>query len=130
MLASLRVDSIGHVPLVNQRDGFGPGKRGSFAVGEERRLAPGVERVETLLGLARCSGVFRVHIEAESAAIDLGRAHLYEFEKRWFQVRRLTDVHLQIVHGAVRTGYRFRRVKTGIHSFRILRDGLASATTR
>ena len=46
------VDLVGHMGLADQRQRLGPLERGVFAVGVERRFAPGVEHVQTLLGLA------------------------------------------------------------------------------
>lgn len=51
VLAYRRVDVVGHVRVPNEREALGPFERRALAVGIERRLAPRVEQVETLLGL-------------------------------------------------------------------------------
>ena len=55
---------------------------GPLAIVEERRVAPGVERVEPLLGLARGTGVDSVHVDAVGAAVDLRRAQLQQVHER------------------------------------------------
>src|ERR1700756_4552815 len=56
--------------------GTWPSVSRAFALGVKRRLLPRVEHVESLLSLAQCAGVFRMHVEAVRAPIDLRGAHL------------------------------------------------------
>jgi hypothetical protein len=58
--ADFFVDGIGNVGLGNQGDSFGPGQRGTFAIAVERGFPPGIEFVQTLLGLAQGACVLRV----------------------------------------------------------------------
>jgi hypothetical protein len=51
--------------LGNAGYSFRPRQRGSLAFAEERRLAPGVERVKPLLGFAGRARVFAVHVQAK-----------------------------------------------------------------
>src|SRR4051794_24721760 len=62
--------------LADARDGLGPGQCRPLPVGEEGRLAPGVQRVDPLLRLPRRPGVLRVHVDAIGAAVDLRRPDL------------------------------------------------------
>jgi len=64
------------VTLGNVRHRFGPRERRALALVEERRLAPGIERVEALLGFALGAGILGVHVETVSTAVDLGCASL------------------------------------------------------
>jgi hypothetical protein len=45
---------VRRVTLRDERDGFRPSQGRAFAVGVERRFAPGVEGVEPLFALAEC----------------------------------------------------------------------------
>ena len=81
----LLVHFIGDVPLCDERHGLGPRKRRSLALRVEGRLAPSVEQVEPLLGLARGPQVLRVHVEAVGAAVDLRHAEIQEVEQRLLQ---------------------------------------------
>src|SRR6185312_4454420 len=73
------------VRLGDERDRFGESQGSTFPGREERRLPPGGERIEPLFGLAYRSGVFAVHVEAVSAAVDLRASHLHELHKRMLQ---------------------------------------------
>src|SRR5690606_8101608 len=109
------VDVVWHVRVAEQRDRFGPGKRGALALGEERRLAPGAERVDALLGLAGCPRIFRVHVDAVGARVDLRGANLHELEQRRFEPT-LADLRRQLAHGAVERRVRvFGGVDTWCH---------------
>src|ERR1022692_757052 len=58
--------------LVGEKgDGFGQRQGPPLTVGEERRLAPGAQCVETLFGLTLPSGVLGVHVDAVRTAVDL-----------------------------------------------------------
>lgn len=65
----------------NLRDRLRPSQRGAFFLGEKRCLAPGVERVNPLLGFALGAGVLRVHVETIGAAVDLRGADFYQFQQ-------------------------------------------------
>jgi hypothetical protein len=59
------------VRLRHERHGLDPCQRGPLALVEERRLAPRIESVQPLLGFAGRASIKRVHVDAESAAVDL-----------------------------------------------------------
>src|SRR5919106_3266699 len=67
------VNIIRRARLGYQRQGFGPSKRGAFALAIERRLAPGIQQIKTLLGLAIFSRARGVHVKTKSTPIDLRR---------------------------------------------------------
>src|SRR5579875_105176 len=74
--ACFLVDFVRDLARRYQRDRFGPAEGRPLAVAVEGRLAPGVQLDQPLYCLARRPGVLRVHVEAVSAAVDLGGAHL------------------------------------------------------
>src|SRR3977135_642583 len=80
------VDLVRHMRVRNARDRLGPFERGALAIAEERRLPPGVEGVDALLGFAREARLLRVHVEAIGAAVDLRRADLDELEQSPFDL--------------------------------------------
>ena len=53
-------------------------KRGPFPVVKEWRLPPGRQGVDPLLGLAGRPRVLGVHVDAERAAVELGRADAHQ----------------------------------------------------
>jgi hypothetical protein len=70
--------------------GLGQGQRRPLPRAEERRLPPGGQGVAALLGLAGRPGVLGAHVEAEGAAVELGRPeldqlaeHRVEPDDRW-----------------------------------------------
>ena len=67
----LFVDLVRHVVYGDERDGFRPGQRRSLALGEERGLAPGNERVEALFGFAARPRGLRMQVDSIGAAVDL-----------------------------------------------------------
>ncbi len=71
VLLNFFVDRVWRLISADQREGFGPSQSGPLAICEERSFAPRVQRIQTLLGFAVCTRVFRVHIDAVGAAIDL-----------------------------------------------------------
>src|SRR3546814_6430612 len=57
---------------------FGQGQRGAFARGEQRRFAPDGDMVQPQFGFAVDLGLLDVHVQAEGAAVHLGRADLQQ----------------------------------------------------
>src|SRR6185312_13310373 len=74
----LLIDIVGSARLMQHGQGLGPGERRALAIAVERRLAPGVEQVETLLRFPPLARVGGVHVEAKGAAVDLGGAGHHE----------------------------------------------------
>src|SRR5438067_1572631 len=72
---------VRHVRLRDESDRLDPREARAFAIRKERRLAPRVERIEPLLGLALRARVDRVHVDAERAAVDLRGAQLQEVDE-------------------------------------------------
>src|SRR5262245_1263177 len=62
---------LGRMSIGDTRDRFGPGESGALALGIERRLLPGIEHVETLLGLTGLARVLAVDVETIGASVDL-----------------------------------------------------------
>jgi hypothetical protein len=62
--------------------GLGQRERGALGVGEVRRLSPCCDRVDALVGLARCLELAGVHVDADAAAIDLARPQLEQVAHR------------------------------------------------
>jgi hypothetical protein len=81
MPAHLLVDFVRSVRLMNEGDGLRPGEGRALALAVERGLAPGVEQIEPLLGFASRASFARMHVDAERAAIDLGRKGLHEIDQ-------------------------------------------------
>jgi len=69
MRSCLGIDIIRNVCAPDLGDGFGPGKGGSLARREERRLAPEGHGIQSLLGLSLSARVLRVHVHAVCAAV-------------------------------------------------------------
>jgi len=69
------------VGIADEGDRFRPLERGALALGVERGFAPGVQRVEALLGFPGVAGVLGVHVDAVGAAVDLRGAGLHELEE-------------------------------------------------
>src|SRR3546814_2471678 len=61
------IDIVGRVRLGDQRQGFGPAERGTFALAVERRFAPGVEQIQALLRLALFPGAGGMHVKTKRA---------------------------------------------------------------
>src|SRR6476659_9715695 len=98
------------------RDRLGPLERGALAVGEERCLPPGAERVETLLRLAPEACLLGVHVDAVGTAVDLGGPDLDEVEKALVQLR--CDFAGEAEHGAAHTGgHVFRKIESWFHGW-------------
>src|SRR5690606_1582427 len=88
----------------------------AFARAVEGRLAPGVERVQALLGFAFGARILAVHVDAVRAAVDLRGAHLHEAEQAVLQARAV-DVFLQLHHRLDRFRGNTEVVDTGCHCF-------------
>lgn len=74
------IDVIGDVSFGNQGHSFDPGEGGAFSFGVKGRLAPGIQGIQALLGLAEGAGIFRMHVNAIGAAVDLRGAQLQQVE--------------------------------------------------
>jgi hypothetical protein len=74
--ASQFEDLIGDVGKSYLRHSLGPSQSGALPIGEERRLAPGRQRVQPLFGFAAGSGVLGVHVDAAGTTVDLRGANL------------------------------------------------------
>jgi len=73
--------------LWTDASGLGPAERGAFTIGIARSLAPGRQQVEALLGFSVFARIYRMHIEAVGAAIDLGSTNLHKLGKGRFEAR-------------------------------------------
>src|SRR5207244_7376937 len=58
--------------MADERYSLCPCERGPFPVCVERGLAPGGKAIESLLGFAARAGIFRMHVDAIGAAVELG----------------------------------------------------------
>ena len=67
------IGGVGDVVVAYQGDLFRKRQDGAFFGGVKWRLAPGVEGVDALLAFSVLAGVAGVHVDAEGAAVDLGR---------------------------------------------------------
>jgi len=103
------VDVVRDVSLGNQGDCFGPLERSALTVGIEGGFSPGIEEIETLLGLAEGARVFGVHIEAVGTAIDLGSAHFDELEQGVLEAAGI-DVVLHCQDGLITLGRDLRKI--------------------
>src|SRR5437899_7561754 len=72
-------------------EGLAPSQSRPLPWREHRRLAPGGEKMQTLLALANGPSILRVHIQAGSAAIDLGCSNFHKLEE--FALKRRTSNH-------------------------------------
>ena len=91
------VEFIGRVVLGNEGQGFSPGQGGAFARSEEWRFAPGIERVKTHLRIAGGASVFRMHIDAIGAAVDLRGAQFDQMKQLLIETAGL-QVFFKRVH--------------------------------
>jgi hypothetical protein len=95
-------------------DRLGPFERRAFSIGKERRLAPGVEGVDTLLGFTVEPRVLRVHVDAIGAAVDLRRSDFDQLEEP--PVEALLRFSRKIEHGAANAGADvFRDIDSRVH---------------
>src|SRR5574340_1280131 len=122
VFACFGVKLVGH-SLADARQCLGPGERGTLAVSKERRFAPGVERVQALLGFAARARVFAMHVEAVGAAVDLRGAHLDEFHERMLKAA-VFDVLLQLAHGLEGACGSFHVIKSLFHNVSPLLNSL------
>ena len=60
---------------------LGPFQRRTLTLGVERRLPPGAQPVDPLLGLAEGARVLGVHVEAVGTAVDLRCADLHQLHQ-------------------------------------------------
>ena len=81
------VDLVWHVCVGDTRHRFGPLECRAFAIREERRFAPRIQRVDALFRLAGEARVLRVHVDAIGTAVDLRGADLDELEQRPLECR-------------------------------------------
>src|SRR5918995_3360087 len=84
--------------LGDERERFGPLQRGALARRVVRRLAPCVEAVEALFGLAIRARVLAVHVQTIGATVDLRRAHPDEVKQSVIEAR-LTNLPFEAEHG-------------------------------
>src|SRR5690348_87542 len=85
VLAELLIGIIGRMRFGDPRHRLGPGQRRSFAISVNRRLAPGVQEIKSLLGFAMLTRILCVHVDAEGTAIDLRGAGPDELDQRLFE---------------------------------------------
>ena len=78
---------IRHARVGQTRQCLGPLERGALAIGEERRLAPGVERVDALLGFAGLPRVRVVH----GSGMGILRKALRQFLQKHPHVESVTE---------------------------------------
>jgi len=83
MRTRLLIDGIGHMIVRHQRHRLGPSQRRPLAIAKERGLAPGIQRIQPLLGLSPGPGVLGMHVQAVGASVDLRSPHLHQFDQRW-----------------------------------------------
>src|SRR5580704_14107480 len=79
--ADLLVDRVRDMSFGDQSDGLGPCQGCALLIGVERRFAPGIELIEPLLRFAESAGVFRMHVDAVGASVDLRGAHFHEVDE-------------------------------------------------
>src|SRR3546814_15434055 len=72
---------VGGVGLGDPRQRFGPTKDRALAVSEQRRVAPGVEQMDTHVAFAMLGRILTVHIDAKGAAVDMRRAQTAQLDK-------------------------------------------------
>src|SRR6266404_4888007 len=108
------VDGIRDVRFGNEGHGFDPRQRGAFPVGVKRGFAPGIQLIEALFGLPERAGVFRMHVNAISAAVDLRSAQLQQVEQLVFEAAR-GKIFFQPIHSSLGFGSEFQVVNPGLH---------------
>src|SRR5262245_47313616 len=113
-LPGLLEDRVGDRPFGRLGHRLGPGERAALAVGVEGGLAPGVEQVEPLLGLAGRAGVLGMHIDAVGAAVDLRGPQLHQMQEPVLQPAA-AEVDLQAEQGPDGAGGRLRVIEPGLH---------------
>src|SRR6266852_2353695 len=108
------VDGIRDVRFGNEGHGFDPRQRSAFPFGVQRGFAPGIQLIEALFGLSKRAGVFRMHVNAISAAVDLRRAQLQQVEQLVFEAAR-GKIFFQPIHSSLGLGSKFHVVNPGLH---------------
>src|SRR6266436_4319256 len=108
------IDGIGDVRFGNESHGFDPRQRGAFPVGVKRSFAPGIQLIEALFGLSKRAGVFRMHVNAISAAVDLRSAQFQQVEQLVFEAAR-GKIFFQPIHSSLCLGSQFQVVNPGLH---------------
>src|SRR5882724_12601124 len=121
-LARLLVEFVGRVVLENEGQGFSPGQGGAFARSEEWRFAPGIERVKTHLRIAGGASVFRMHIDAIGAAVDLRGAQFDQMKQLFFEAAGL-QVFFKGVHRVQRIWGIFVVSNARFHEWRLPSSG-------
>ncbi len=94
VLGGVRPDLVGDTtgPVGNARALLGQLQGSTLGVGEHRGLAPRRDQVQARRGLPGVGRVLRVHVEAETTAIDLAGAHPHQFSRRGRQGRVIDDL--------------------------------------
>ena len=87
----------------DERDGFGVGESGAFAIAVPRAFAPRVKRVEALFGFTYSAQVLPVHVEAVGASVDLRSAQLDQVQQGRFESGVMKEL-LQLQHGVIGAG--------------------------
>src|SRR5690606_33339111 len=80
------VHLIRHLLALEPCDSFRPLECCTLAVRVHRRFAPRGQQVKTLLRLSREAGILRLHVDAETATIELRPAHLDEVQERMIEL--------------------------------------------
>jgi len=103
MTPYLIIDVIRRVSLSDEGKGFCPSQGCPFPVAINGRLAPSLQEVDAFLAFTVPARVPGVHINTESAAIDLGDADQYQVDQALLQAA-IVNIGLKIEH-------RFHRVQ-------------------
>src|SRR6266516_7665519 len=85
LLARLLVHLIWYMLDGDQCDCFCPGESSPLAFGIERCFSPGHKLIEPLFTFPSRTCIFRMHINAIGAAVDLGCTQLDQIDENWFQ---------------------------------------------
>src|SRR6185295_5819243 len=91
------------VAIAEPRHGLGERERGAFGVGEVRRVPPGRDCKEPVVGFTGLLEHARVHVDAQTAAIDLAGAQLHQPERARRHAALLRG-RVQRIHGLHRRG--------------------------
>jgi hypothetical protein len=98
LLPHALVHLVWDVVLGDERERFGPLQRGALARRIVWRVAPRVEAVEPLFGLAVRARILAVHVQTVGATVDLRRAHPDEVEQSVIEAG-LTNLPFEAQHG-------------------------------
>jgi hypothetical protein len=109
-------------------------QRSALGIGEDCGLSPGRDQVEAHRGLPGAYGFLGVHVDAESAAVDLAGADLHQFLRRGGQRRACDRLARRVdVLEELGCGRAAEEVETSIHGgllFRCWWIYLSDATAR